>query len=126
MYLFLVLTLALSVNAEVIDQNLEDPNIIASTYSIVGNVFFEGSMVALVIASCILLILESPLDDPESRLQKSLRVFEIFVFVIFLLELVLRVFSVDDFFKNYLNILDIVLIFLAYFLILFAPLKNCR
>jgi len=88
-----------------------------SVKNLVSSRKFESTIIFFILVSSVLLAVESPLDDPESNKVKTIKIIDIIITSVFILEVILKVFAfglICNGPKSYLrqsaNILDFLIV----------------
>ena len=98
----------------------------------VGAWIFEGFILLIILLSCILLIIDSPLADPDSNTSSVLYAMDIFITVIFSTEMLLKMFSFglygskDAYLADGWNILDCFVVAVSIFSVITADNQSLQ
>ena len=97
---------------------------------IVGHPYFDSLILLLIGFSTILLALENPLDDPESKYYETLKQIDVVVSIIFTCELVIKVIvygfglnGKDSYIRNSWNQMDFLIVTFSIISMSFANVK---
>ena len=96
-------------------------------YKLMTNPWFDRVILVFIFISTILLALETPLTDPNSRLVQVLGYIDLFMTSFFLLEMMTKIFALglacngkDSYLRSAWNILDFIIVLSAVFSMLFS------
>lgn len=103
-----------------------------STDENVGAWIFEGFILVIILLSCILLIVDSPLADPNSNISSFLSAMDVSITVIFTTEMLLKMFAFglygakDAYFADGWNILDCFVVAVSIFSVITVDDKSLQ